>query len=121
MTEEGEFKKAVGHYLELWQNSGRGVYHRLNAGIIVLTDDQGKARAFKGVKPGASDYIVIRSVCLLPSQTIMPEVFWLELKSRTGKQSEAQKEFQALVESIFPGCYHLVRSMAEVQYLLPWE
>lgn len=59
-----------------------------------------------GVLPGVSDLIIIRD-----------EVFFIEVKNQSGKQSEKQKEFQNKVE-LLGFKYYLVRSLEDFCSLL---
>lgn len=63
-----------------------------------------------GLLKGACDTIVV-----LPNKTL-----YVEFKTKTGTQSEAQKEFQSRIVSL-GHCYHLVRSLEQFQSVVQSE
>ena len=81
--------------------------------FVVKFKDQTAHRDGKYHKPlpfqtnGVSDLMAIRD----------GNVYWIEVKSKTGTQSKAQKEFQLNIE-LNGGTYWLVRSIDEVKALL---
>ena len=126
---EGQLKRQVEDYLEFAQNQGKLVYLRLNAGDFIEVRGDTRRR-IKGCQAGTADLMVIREIKLqLKKATrkfinelgfenvVTPEVIFLELKSAKGKQSDAQKEFQVLVEA--QGCsYFLIRSIEKVMEVM---
>ena len=58
---------------------------------------------------GQSDVVAIRN----------GEVFFIEIKTKTGKQSEHQKEFESKIKAS-GGNYMLVRSIDEVRSAFKW-
>lgn len=111
MTTESQTQAAILKYLgnrkdvRCWRN---------NTGRIA--DKTGRVVSFGLV--GSADIIGIR-VCRCNSEpTVSPfgQFLAVEVKSDTGRQSEAQKNFQAMVEA-FGGLYVLAR---RVEDLYPW-
>lgn len=100
---ESEIEMAVCHYLHsrgffFWKNPSAGYF-------------DAKLKRFRRhvnpyVKRGVGDIVVI-----------VGGVFWnLEIKTKSGKQSEFQKEFQKGLEKA-GGFYHLIRSVEDLKQL----
>ena len=111
---EGDLKSAVRDYLQILQNQGKLIFLQLNAGDFIEVRGNTRRRV-RGCPAGTADYIVIRS-CRSRFQgdsCILRLVDFIETKSRKGRQTPEQKEFQRLVGA--QGCgYHLVRSLEEL-------
>lgn len=100
---EKEAQKAILQYLEL-----RRVFHwRNNTGAMVLGEGTASRRFMKFGTTGSPDIFILKDGVLVG----------LEVKSDTGKQSEAQIEFQKNMEKN-GGKYYVVRAVDEVVELL---
>ena len=120
MTPESSLLRAVTDLL----TAERVWWMRCSTGAIVLPSPCGKKRVFKAGKAGMADLLVLRaeyycpgcgmrpakplhgdgkrsskSACCLRYTIAAHVPAWLELKSKTGRQSAAQKAFQAEVEA----------------------
>jgi len=107
---EAEIKYTIGEYLQYGENQLKWWYERLNCGNAFKEFGGDKYR-IKLCREGTSDFIVVSP----------RGVFFIEVKTEKGKQSDAQIEFQAKVEAQHPGSrasYHIVRSLEEVEGLL---
>lgn len=119
---EAEVKKGVEKYLKTLMGYGKLWYSRLNAGTF-------GSHHIKGAAPGTADLIVIQpgevQMMHMVSREIHrahPVVFvtFVECKATKGKQSPAQKEFEAMVNNLH--CrYCIVRSVDELQEVLKRE
>ena len=69
---------------------------RMNSGTTVLTDARGKRRVIAGHRPGTADVL---AAPLHKCGVVAPWFLWVEVKSPTGQQSPAQREFQREVEA----------------------
>lgn len=115
---EASIKKATEDYLTIQQAQGKLIYLRLNSGDFI--EVRGKTRRrIRGCAPGTADFEIILFEPMpvkFEGKTVeagLLRVIFLELKSATGKQSDDQKKFEKLVDSM--GCeYHLARSVDEV-------
>ncbi|MDE2105856.1 MAG: hypothetical protein KGL39_52020 [Patescibacteria group bacterium] len=137
-TPEGALLKAVADLLTL----ERVWWMRCNTGTQVLADANGKRRVFRAGRKGMADILAIvgrevcegcqgkhedigqcrthyshRSRCCGRSALRIFTPVWLELKSATGRQSEAQRAFQTEVEAE-GHFYLLVRDVREVAEFL---
>lgn len=101
MTPEGQVLKSITDFLAV-----RKIWHRrMNTGAIV-SEHAGKRRFHRYGSVGMAD--VLASV---------DGFLWIEAKAGKGKQSEAQKEFQAEVEA--QGHRYIVaRSIEDVAQVL---
>ena len=93
---EADVLKAVTDYLaarKIW-------FRRMNTGGV-KAEYNGRSRFVRYGSPGMADVLAVvyyggvNAVDL----TELTRVYWLECKSETGKQSDAQREFQREVES----------------------
>lgn len=113
MTPEGYVKQAVMQYLTL----KKIFFLRVNSGSM-LTEHNGKKRRIAMGEKGTADLLVILGqgddYCDYPASH--KRVYWLEIKSPTGKQSPAQKEFQKQREADGHR-YALIRSIGDLQKL----
>ena len=112
MTEEGSLKSAVEDYLQVLENQGKLKFFRLNAGDFIEVRGDSRRR-IKGCKKGTADFEVIEEIDDHIYRHSYPRVIFIETKSKTGKQTKEQKEFERDV--IFQGCeYHIVRTFEEI-------
>jgi len=104
---EADISKALKSTLDLMEKIGQIVHHdRLNSGLMFgLYDKRGKQRAINMCRPGTPDRFVI-----LNAGTVL----WLEVKSKTGTQEKAQKEFQDKLKGVPGHHYMIVRSLMQV-------
>ena len=92
-------------YIPLRANAGQfwqGKVAQLN-GQMILTN----IKSIKGMPEGTSDII-----CIMPNG----KTAWIECKTATGKQREAQINFQRMVESLGHK-YYIMRSVDDVKML----
>ena len=92
-------------YVPLRANAGQfwqGKTATIN-GQLILTN----IKSIKGMPEGTSDII-----CIMPNG----KVAWIECKTATGKQREAQIRFQNMVESMGHK-YYIMRSIDDVKLL----
>lgn len=92
-------------YIPLRANSGKfwqGMIATLD-GHLILTN----IKAVKGMPEGTSDII-----CIMDKG----RTAWIECKTATGKQREAQVRFQAAVESLGHK-YYIMRSVEDIKQL----
>jgi hypothetical protein len=104
MRPEDLLKKSVRGLLERLENQGHLFFDITNAGTYVLA----RGGAVRGMRPGTADVFVY-----LPGGRLV----MVELKSKTGKQNDAQKAYQPMVEGFgFP--YYIARDVAGVYAIL---
>ena len=108
---ESELKSAVEDYLQLGMNQGKWIFFRLNAGDFIEVRGNTRRR-IKGCPKGTSDFGVIQS-----GYDGGAWVVFLELKSDKGKQSDAQKDFQRLVQ-VQECDYFIIRDMDRLFLIL---
>lgn len=102
MTPEGEILRSILDYLaveKIWAM-------RLNTGAIV-SEYKGRTRFHRYGRPGCADILA----------SFNGEFVWLECKTANGKQSDAQKEFEAEVKAL-GHYYFVVRSIDDVKTAL---
>lgn len=106
VTPEGAVLKAVTDYLA----ARRILAFRMNTGAM-SAEHNGKKRFMRFGTPGMADVLAFpfRGSFIIP--------LWLEVKSDKGKQSEAQKAFQVMVQAEGHR-YAVVRSIEDVEALL---
>ena len=110
---EGDLKRTVEDYLQIKQNQGELMFLRLNSGMFFLPSGGGKYRAVKGCPRGTADLMVIEP----SAHGQICQVIFLELKSKYGKQTKEQKEFEKMVWDI--GCwYWIIRDLEELMPLI---
>lgn len=107
---ESDLQKAIVEYLELM-----GVYFFAINNEMAGGGKSAKIRMqhFKamGLRAGASDLVLV----------LREKVVFMEVKTEKGRQSESQKTFQMVVESLGHR-YEVVRSVGDVEKLLnSWE
>lgn len=91
---------------------------RMNSGAM-LAEHNGKKRFLRFGEPGMADIMAVTSFRvrhMVNESTYwadIPRIVWLEIKSPTGKQSAAQKEFQRNAEANGE-TYLLVRDINQV-------
>jgi len=101
-TKESTIQKGVIKYLQHLENMGHLYFFRSGAGAIKTED----GRYFKTGKKGCPDITVCYG-----------GVFYgLEIKSRTGRQTDRQKKAQIIIEEA-GGKYYLIRDVLEVEGL----
>ena len=118
MTED-EVQRAGLDYLQYLMNQGKLWFTRLNSGEAFVKKG-GKYYKISLCPPGTADAIVIRPVECQCNGMICDRinVLFPEFKSKTGKQSPAQKAFQAMVEA--QGYrYVIIRSVEKLMELVP--
>ena len=109
MTEH-QIQKDCEDYLQRLQAMGKLMYLSLNSGFAFMFHGDKKYK-IKLCPKGTADILVIKPC------NLNPEVYFLEVKTDKGKQSEAQIKFQEDVELM--GCYYrVIRSLDEVMELL---
>lgn len=81
------------------------LHHSPNEGLLVRRAADGAKRKAMGVRAGFPDFIF-----LLPTKAA--PYLCIELKTTKGKQSDSQKEYQRMVESV-GGKYVVIRSLEE--------
>jgi hypothetical protein len=102
MTPEGALQKTI---LD-WLAAKRVLAFRMNTGAV-KTD----ARFFRFGVPGMADIVAFvhrfwcpecgwssKHICDCGWGRVIPEVYWIEVKTKTGRQSELQRSFQKQVE-----------------------
>ena len=100
---EKEAQKAILQYLQL-----RRIFHwRNNTGAMVVGEGTASRRFLKFGTEGSPDIFILKEGVLIG----------LEVKSDTGKQNDAQLEFQKNMEKN-GGKYFVVRAVDEVQAIL---
>ena len=101
---ESTIQKGIMDYLELFSRTNPIYYFRAGAGAMKTA----QGRFFKTGRPGLSDIVVL----------YLGRFIGLEVKTKTGRQSQAQK--QAEVDILAAGGeYYIVRSIADVRKVLP--
>lgn len=121
-SKERAVQKAILDYLAL----KKILAFRMNTGAFPLSY-KGKSRFVRFGRPGMADVLAFTVGYAAADKfgygwetvegIIIPSVFWIEVKSPTGKQSEDQKIFQQEVEAV--GCrYILARSLDDVMKVL---
>ena len=117
---EKDLKLAVSQYLEYGTNQGKWYADRLNSGEVIVVAGQSRRRITL-CREGTADFMVLQYYRnFTGGRWGQLRVYYLELKGDKGKQSDAQKEFQILVEA--QGAeYFLVRSVEEVMEILGEE
>jgi len=114
---EAELKVSVTKYLDFLQNLGKLMWFRLNSGDFIEVRGNTRRR-IRGCKKGTADFMIIRIDGSLRGLKV-PNVTFIELKSKTGKQSTEQGEFQDKVVQF--GCgYYIVRSLKKLEDIL-WQ
>lgn len=98
----------------LWYNNNYCLNHHSPRGLIFSVPNDSinaietKRKVNTGLLKGVSDLIVI---------TPNGKILFIEIKTETGIQSPAQKDFQARITSLNYE-YHLVRSLGEFQRVI---
>jgi hypothetical protein len=117
---EADLKRAVSDYLQIGENQGKWVHLRLNSGDFIEVRGDTRRR-IKGCPKGTADYIVLQATWVNAYPTHINvnycRAIFLELKSKKGKQSKEQKEFEIKVGK--ERCeYFVVRSIEELEEIL---
>ena len=104
---EGIIQTQILEYLRLQENMGKLYYTRLNSTGVFDPTRKVFRKASPHQKHGIPDIMIIKD----------NEIIFIEVKSDIGKQSEHQKDFQAIcINNIIP--YHIVRSLDDVIKIL---
>lgn len=93
MTPEGALQKTI---LD-WLAAKRILAFRMNTGAVKT-----EARFFRFGVPGMADVVAFRQVPVAVGKNgwgTLTQVYWIEVKTKTGRQSEFQKSFQQQVEA----------------------
>jgi hypothetical protein len=109
---EAAVQKCVTDYL----TAKRILFFRMNSGAVV-SEYKGKSRMIRYGTPGMSDLVAFPLRWDKPHTWRLPGIIWLEVKAPNGVQSDAQKSFQALVESNGHR-YAIVRSLEDLEAVL---
>ena len=113
---EADLKRTVLEHLHWQQNLGRLWFTRLNSGVAYVRRG-GKYYKIQLCEEGTADILILKRRKHSPNDGWKLRCIFIELKSTTGKQSEAQKEFQKLV--IKQGAsYYLVRDIETLEGIL---
>lgn len=108
MTPESATQKAVLDFL-----AAKRIWHvRMNTGAM-QAEHNGKKRFLRFGRPGMADIQATRQLAECDYPHSHQRIIWMEIKSPTGKQSKAQKEFQREVEAE-GHTYLLIRSIDQV-------
>lgn len=115
---EADVLKAVTDYLaakRIW-------FERRNTGAF-KGEHNGRRRFVRFSRPGTADVMALigycskcgfRAPCPNPGDQILHAIYWLECKAPTGRQSEAQKEFEREVTE--QGMkYAIIRSIEDLK------
>ena len=103
---EADISGALKKVLDLMEKAGQIIHHdRLNSGLMFVKGAKGKSYPIHLCRPGTPDRFVI-----LKTGTVL----WLEIKSKTGKQAEAQKDFEKKLEAVSGHHYMIVTSVTQV-------
>lgn len=122
MTEkltEAQLKASVDQYLQYGMNMGLWYSDRLNSGsYYVPSDGNHRGRLIRGCRNGTADYMVLQrrtngtvSYC---------QVIFLELKGHKTPTRKEQKEFANCMAELGAE-YHIIRSLEELEQILPVE
>jgi len=103
---EAQVKRAIVDRLQLAKNQGQLTYFRMNAGGTVVNEEDHRY-FYQGCPKGTAAYLVLKK-----GRTI-----FLELKRPGGKQTKAQKEFEAMVKE-HDAEYYLVDSVDKLEEVL---
>lgn len=111
---ENEVKKQICTYLEHFQNQGKLIFWVTDTtGTYDSVKKTFRRRNSRHQRNGIPDII-----CLIKVLGI-PLFVGLEVKTKTGKQTDSQKEFEASIEYTFgKGYYFVVRDIDGVRSIL---
>ena len=110
---EKDLKKAVWDYLEYGMNQGKWYFDRLNSGEFIEVRG-GSRRRVKGCREGTSDFFVLTKT---QSQSRIPRIIFIEVKSEKGRMRSEQWAFAKLVAEQLAE-YYVVRSIEELEAVL---
>ena len=115
---ESSIVTAILNYLQVQENLGKIAFcDRMNSGKAFVGAPQmarnASPRGFRGRmvrlhRAGTPDIMVL----------LKTGVLWLEVKTDTGKQELAQKQFENMVNKLPNHYYHIVRCVDDVTQLL---
>lgn len=119
---EKEIQTSIEELLALQENLGRLVYQKNNSGAIKVKHPGGKSSFLRFGKPGSPDFLVWRPSKVNAfdnrgSPCPVLETLFIEIKTKKGKMSPLQKEFQAKIEKL-GGKYYLARSFEDVKKII---
>jgi len=89
-------------------------HHSPRSIILSIPNSKNPLLRETGMMPGASDLMVIHN------KGLIDDIYFIEVKTPTGRQSPNQKKFQEHIEQMVLG-YHIVRSLEEFKQLIPGE
>ncbi|WP_059280111.1 hypothetical protein [Dehalococcoides mccartyi] len=116
---EAQLKASVDQYLQYGMNMGLFYYDRLNSGsYFVPSDGNHRGRLIRGCRPGTADYMVLQK--RLDGEVSYCQVIFLELKGHKTPVRKEQAEFASQVNALGAE-YHLIRSLEELEKVLPVE
>ena len=116
-TSEAQVKKMVGDYLTVARQQGKLLWHRLNSGMTIIQSEQ-ERRVIKGQEKGCADFVVMIIELMEDDAFSLFRVVYIEVKRpKGGKQSDAQKVFQAEVEGLGAE-YAIITSYEELERVL---
>ena len=110
---EAEIKRQTGDYLECGMNQGKWYFDRLNSGEFIEVRG-GSRRRVKGCREGTSDFFVLTKT---QSQSWIPRVIFIEVKSERGRMHPEQWAFAKLVAEQLAE-YYVVRNIEELKDIL---
>ena len=118
VSSEAQVKRDCEQRLQIAKNQGKLLYHRLNAGMIIVKgkSESEKEYAVRNAPKGTADFIV-ELPALFTNVCTYFRVIYIELKKPGGEQSEAQAKFQKEVEDAGAE-YYLVESVEELERIL---
>jgi len=110
---ESQIMRAVNDYLECGMNQGKWYFDRLNSGEFIEVRG-GSRRRVKGCREGTSDFFVLTKT---QSQSWIPRIIFIEVKSERGRMHPEQWAFAKLVAEQLAE-YYVVRSIEELKDIL---
>jgi len=107
MEKEGGIQAAILHYLQYLENMKDLLFIRNNSFSGYIHRRNGSKGYIKNNKPGSSDIFLC----------IKGKAIFLEVKAPKRKQTDNQKDFEELVNSV-QGYYYVVHSVEEVEKII---
>lgn len=101
---ESVIQKAVLDWLEMYSRTHKIYFFRAGSGAVRMAN----GRYFKTGKPGVSDIIVCHH----------GRMVGLEIKTKTGRQSQAQKKAEKEIKES-GGDYYIIRNLSDVKRIFP--
>ena len=113
---ENDVIRASNNYLQIKKNQRKLMFIRNNSGAFPIDDGKNKRRYIRFGDKGSPDFLVWQRIQVPASVPCLKEFklrsITLEAKSKDGKQSKDQKEWQVEFEAI-GGEYYIYRSVDE--------